>query len=66
MLVLYDEIDYQYPIKCTVELHPLHLETNKWKYKLASVNTICSLSLWRVVRGSKLMHLELIHGLCIT
>ncbi len=26
----------------------------------------CSLSLWRVVRGSKLMHLELIHGLFIT
>jgi hypothetical protein len=28
---------------------------------------ICSLSLWRVVRGSKLMHLDhLIHGLFIT
>jgi hypothetical protein len=27
----------------------------------------CSLSLWRVVRGSKLMHLDhLIHGLFIT
>jgi hypothetical protein len=26
----------------------------------------CSLSLWRVVQGSKLMHLELIHGLFIT
>jgi hypothetical protein len=26
----------------------------------------CSLSMWRVVRGSKLMHLELIHGLFIT
>jgi hypothetical protein len=25
----------------------------------------CSLSLWRVVRGSKLMHLELVHGLFI-
>ncbi len=28
--------------------------------------TDCSLSLWRVVRGSKLMHLDLIHGLFIT
>ncbi len=26
----------------------------------------CSLSLWRVVRGSKLMHLDLIHGLFIS
>jgi hypothetical protein len=26
----------------------------------------CSLSLWRVFRGSKLMHLDLIHGLFIT
>jgi hypothetical protein len=26
----------------------------------------CSLSLWRVVRGSKLMHLDLIQGLFIT
>ncbi len=26
----------------------------------------CSLSLWRVARGSKLMRLELIHGLFIT
>jgi hypothetical protein len=26
----------------------------------------CSLSLWRVVRGSKLMHLDIIHGLFIT
>ncbi len=26
----------------------------------------CLLSLWRVVRGSKLMHLDLIHGLFIT
>ncbi len=26
----------------------------------------CSLSLWRVARGSKLMFLELIHGLFIT
>ncbi len=26
----------------------------------------CSLSVWRVVRGSKLMHLDLIHGLFIT
>jgi hypothetical protein len=26
----------------------------------------CSLSLWRVVRGSKLMHLDLMHGLLIT
>ncbi len=26
----------------------------------------CSLSLWRMVRGSKLMHLDLIHGLFIT
>jgi hypothetical protein len=26
----------------------------------------CSLSLWRAVRGSKLMRLELIHGLFIT
>ncbi len=26
----------------------------------------CSLSLWRVVRGIKLMHLDLIHGLFIT
>jgi hypothetical protein len=26
----------------------------------------CSLSLWRVARGSKLMHLDLIHGLFIT
>ncbi len=30
------------------------------------VNSKCSLSLWRVVRGSKLMHLDLIHGLFIT
>jgi hypothetical protein len=29
-------------------------------------NGTCSLSLWRVVRGSKLMHLDLIHGLFIT
>ncbi len=30
-------------------------------------NTYCALSLWRVVRGSKLMHLDsLIHGLFIT
>jgi hypothetical protein len=29
-------------------------------------NSNCSISLWRVVRGSKLMHLELIHGLFIT
>ncbi len=27
---------------------------------------VCSLSLWRVARGSKLMRLELIHGLFIT
>jgi hypothetical protein len=27
---------------------------------------ICSLSLWRVARGSKLMCLELIHGFFIT
>jgi hypothetical protein len=26
----------------------------------------CSLSLWRVVQGIKLMHLDLIHGLFIT
>jgi hypothetical protein len=30
------------------------------------VQCYCSLSLWKVVRGSKLMHLELIHGLFIT
>jgi hypothetical protein len=29
------------------------------------IDHTCSLSLWRVVRGSKLMHLELIHGLFI-
>ncbi len=31
-----------------------------------TVHLNCSLSLWRVVRGSKLMHLDLIHGLFIT
>jgi hypothetical protein len=42
------------------------------KYKVAAKNSWiarmnkCSLSLWRVVRGSKLMHLDLIHGLFIT
>ncbi len=30
------------------------------------VNSSCSLSLWRVARGSKHMFLELIHGLFIT
>jgi hypothetical protein len=30
------------------------------------IYTYCSLSLWRVVWGSKLMHLDLIHGLFIT
>jgi hypothetical protein len=35
--------------------------------KLSSIlDTNCSLSLWRVARGSKLMRLELIHGLFIT
>jgi hypothetical protein len=35
-----------------------------WRH---SVKTTFSLSLWRVVRGSKLMHLDsLIHGLFIT
>ncbi len=34
------------------------------RYKLSCWN--CSLSLWRVARGSKLMFLELIHGLFIT
>jgi hypothetical protein len=29
-------------------------------------DSMCLLSLWRVVRGSKLMHLDLIHGLFIT
>jgi hypothetical protein len=29
-------------------------------------NSYCSLSLWRVVQESKLMHLDLIHGLFIT
>jgi hypothetical protein len=33
---------------------------------IPGVNPPCSLSLWRVVRGSKLMHLDLIHGLFIT
>jgi hypothetical protein len=33
---------------------------------LPLVYSNCSLSLWRVVRGSKLMHLDLIHGLLIT
>ncbi len=32
----------------------------------STVGKECSLSLWRVVRGSKLMHLDLIHGLFIT
>ncbi len=36
-----------------------------WK-QITEQNFNCSLSLWRVVRGSKLMHLELIHGLFIT
>jgi hypothetical protein len=34
--------------------------------KSASLNSPCSLSLWRVVRGSKLTHLEIIHDLFIT
>ncbi len=34
--------------------------------KINSFNSSCSLSLWRVVRGSKLMDLDLIHGLFIT
>jgi hypothetical protein len=33
---------------------------------LDGTNYKCSLSLWRVVRGGKLMHLELIHGLFTT
>ncbi len=33
---------------------------------VVGVSWPCSLSLWRVVRGSKLMHLDLIHGLFIT
>ncbi len=36
-----------------------------WKVNILN-SDCCSLSLWRVVRGSKLMHLELIHGLFIT
>ncbi len=36
-------------------------------YPLATFHHYCSLSPWRVVRGSKLMHLDsLIHGLFIT
>jgi hypothetical protein len=35
--------------------------------RCAAGDCTCSLSLWRVVRGSKLMHLDsLIHGLFIT
>jgi hypothetical protein len=51
------------------------IKIRRWVVKLVSdyppvrlvfIRTNCSLSLWRVVRGSKLMHLELIHGLFIT
>jgi hypothetical protein len=35
-------------------------------YKLKIIMCSCSLSLWRVARGSKLMRLELIHGFFIT
>jgi hypothetical protein len=36
------------------------------RVNILCVNHECSLSLWRAVRGSKLMRLELIHGLFIT
>ncbi len=42
-------------------LHPEHLPPS-----LSAWGSGCSLSLWRVARGSKLMRLELIHGLFIT
>ncbi len=55
---------------------PSHLETKLTLLKELWINyipaskgisnTACSLSLWRVARGSKHMFLELIHGLFIT
>jgi hypothetical protein len=37
------------------------------RFRYWNLHSSCSLSLWRVVRGSKLMHLDhLIHGLFIT
>jgi hypothetical protein len=47
------------------EYCPLKENAVPWKRKLFP-GSDCSLSLWRVVRGSKLMHLDLIHGLFIT
>ncbi len=48
------------PLCTTNEPHILfHTNTNATHY-------VCSLSLWRVARGSKHMFLELIHGLFIT
>jgi hypothetical protein len=38
----------------------------KGGYSVGYLWHICSLSLWRLARGSKLMRLELIHGLFIT
>jgi hypothetical protein len=40
---------------------------SEWTGIRATTQRRCSLSLWRVVRGSKLMHLvSLIHGLFVT
>jgi hypothetical protein len=47
--------------KTTTQTVALDTQGKRFKY------CRCSLSLWRVVRGSKLMHLDsLIHGLFIT
>jgi hypothetical protein len=49
--------------KTALELAPVLIVKLK---KSCLINNLCSLSLWRAVRGSKPMHLELIHGLFIT
>ncbi len=47
------------------DLRPRKEESEVWRQM--KEGSECSLSLWRVVRGSKLMHLDsLIHGLFIT